>query len=255
MTKGLVALVIPFAHARHPYAGHARSRAVDASVSLTRGLAAVPAARRAVVRARIVAQPGVRAILLHSRAFRALPDDGASARRAPGGISCRCSPPACCRGPACSCGDCVAAGTSRSRPGAFAWTRFCLIWCAFVLVFFSISGSKLPSYILPIFPAAALVLGGQLERMAPRTLALLAAVIASHHLPAVARQCARLDADHRRIRRRTHAARDVLHARPLGQARVRRRRGRLRCWLGRRSAAHPSAGRQPALRRCRWPRS
>jgi hypothetical protein len=64
-------------------------------------------------------------------------------------------------------------------PGAFAWTRFCLIWCAFVLVFFSVSGSKLPSYILPIFPAAALVLGAQLERMALRPLALLAAVIAS----------------------------------------------------------------------------
>jgi len=63
--------------------------------------------------------------------------------------------------------------------GSFAWTRFCLIWCAFVLVFFSISGSKLPSYILPIFPAAALVLGGQLERMSPRTLAIFAALIAS----------------------------------------------------------------------------
>ena len=62
-------------------------------------------------------------------------------------------------------------------PGSFAWTRFCLIWCAFVLVFFSLSGSKLPSYILPIFPAAALVLGAELDRMAPRTLAALTAVI------------------------------------------------------------------------------
>jgi 4-amino-4-deoxy-L-arabinose transferase-like glycosyltransferase len=64
-------------------------------------------------------------------------------------------------------------------PGSFAWVRFCLIWCAFVLVFFSVSGSKLPSYILPIFPAAALVLGAQLERMAMRTLAGFAALIAS----------------------------------------------------------------------------
>jgi 4-amino-4-deoxy-L-arabinose transferase-like glycosyltransferase len=63
--------------------------------------------------------------------------------------------------------------------GAFAWERFCLIWSAFVLVFFSLSGSKLPSYILPIFPAAALVLGAQLERMAPRTLAGFAALITS----------------------------------------------------------------------------
>ena len=63
--------------------------------------------------------------------------------------------------------------------GSFAWPRFCLIWCAFVLVFFSISGSKLPSYILPIFPAAALVLGVQLERMSSRTLAVFATIIAS----------------------------------------------------------------------------
>ena len=63
--------------------------------------------------------------------------------------------------------------------GSFAWPRFCLIWCAFVLVFFSISGSKLPSYILPIFPAAGLVLGVQLERMSSRTLAVFATIIAS----------------------------------------------------------------------------
>jgi 4-amino-4-deoxy-L-arabinose transferase-like glycosyltransferase len=62
-------------------------------------------------------------------------------------------------------------------PGAFAWVRFCLIWCAFVLVFFSVSGSKLPSYILPIFPAAALVLGVILERMPLRILAAFAALI------------------------------------------------------------------------------
>ena len=61
--------------------------------------------------------------------------------------------------------------------GAFDWLRFCLIWCGFVLVFFSVSGSKLPSYILPIFPAAGLVLGLELERMTPRTLAALTAVI------------------------------------------------------------------------------
>jgi len=63
-------------------------------------------------------------------------------------------------------------------PQAFAWTRFCLIWSAFVLVFFSMSGSKLPSYILPIFPAAALVLGVQLERMPVRTLARFAVGLA-----------------------------------------------------------------------------
>ncbi|WPH18099.1 glycosyltransferase family 39 protein [Variovorax paradoxus] len=36
-------------------------------------------------------------------------------------------------------------------------------WCGFVLVFFSVSGSKLPSYILPMFPALALLLAQRLR--------------------------------------------------------------------------------------------
>ena len=68
---------------------------------------------------------------------------------------------------------------SASAQGTFAWVRFCLLWCAFVLVFFSASGSKLPSYILPIFPAAALVLGAALERATVRTLGAFAAVTAA----------------------------------------------------------------------------
>jgi 4-amino-4-deoxy-L-arabinose transferase-like glycosyltransferase len=68
---------------------------------------------------------------------------------------------------------------SESATQAFAWKRFCLIWCAFILVFFSVSGSKLPSYILPIFPAAALVMGATLDRMRVRTLATFAALITS----------------------------------------------------------------------------
>ncbi len=68
---------------------------------------------------------------------------------------------------------------SESGTQAFAWKRFCLIWCAFILAFFSVSGSKLPSYILPIFPAAALVMGATLDRMRVRTLAAFAALIAS----------------------------------------------------------------------------
>ena len=59
----------------------------------------------------------------------------------------------------------------------FAWAHFCLIWAAFVFVFFSLSGSKLPSYILPIFPAAALALGWQLTRIPTGTLAALTTVI------------------------------------------------------------------------------
>jgi len=63
--------------------------------------------------------------------------------------------------------------------GGFSWARFCLIWSAFILVFFSISQSKLPSYILPIFPAAALVLGWQLEAMTARSLSSLVALLAA----------------------------------------------------------------------------
>ena len=63
--------------------------------------------------------------------------------------------------------------------GGFAWAKFCLVWTAFVFVFFSLSGSKLPSYILPMVPSAALVLGWQVERMRVQTLAAFAAVLAA----------------------------------------------------------------------------
>jgi 4-amino-4-deoxy-L-arabinose transferase-like glycosyltransferase len=49
-----------------------------------------------------------------------------------------------------------------SRNG-FSWQRFALVWSAFILLFFSASGSKLPSYILPMAPALALIIGRELE--------------------------------------------------------------------------------------------
>ncbi|MEP7205567.1 MAG: glycosyltransferase family 39 protein [Casimicrobiaceae bacterium] len=52
----------------------------------------------------------------------------------------------------------------------FSWQRFALVWAGFVFVFFSVSGSKLPSYILPMFPPLALVLGWTLLRLDARTL-------------------------------------------------------------------------------------
>jgi 4-amino-4-deoxy-L-arabinose transferase-like glycosyltransferase len=60
----------------------------------------------------------------------------------------------------------------------FSWARFCLVWAAFVFVFFSLSGSKLPSYILPMFPAVALVLGWQLRDTGIRMLLVLTALLA-----------------------------------------------------------------------------
>ena len=43
-------------------------------------------------------------------------------------------------------------------------------WAAFVFVFFSASSSKLPSYILPMFPALALLLAERLQHVSARTL-------------------------------------------------------------------------------------
>ena len=48
--------------------------------------------------------------------------------------------------------------------------RFLLLWCVLIFLFFSASGSKLPSYILPIFPALALLLGRVLCDVSFKTL-------------------------------------------------------------------------------------
>ncbi len=52
----------------------------------------------------------------------------------------------------------------------FQINRFLLIWAAFIFVFFSLSGSKLPAYILPVFPALVLLLAPILGKAEPRTL-------------------------------------------------------------------------------------
>jgi 4-amino-4-deoxy-L-arabinose transferase-like glycosyltransferase len=56
--------------------------------------------------------------------------------------------------------------------------RMLLIWAVFIFVFFSASGSKLPSYILPIAPALALLIACHLEQVSYRALALNAGLIA-----------------------------------------------------------------------------
>jgi 4-amino-4-deoxy-L-arabinose transferase-like glycosyltransferase len=43
--------------------------------------------------------------------------------------------------------------------------RLLSIWCCVVFVFFSLSGSKLPPYILPLFPAACVILGRLMTEM------------------------------------------------------------------------------------------
>ena len=47
----------------------------------------------------------------------------------------------------------------------FSPERLLIAWIGVVFLFFSASGSKLPSYILPVFPAIALLVGAQLARI------------------------------------------------------------------------------------------
>ena len=60
-----------------------------------------------------------------------------------------------------------------SDENGFNWQRFALVWSAVIFIFFSASGSKLPSYVLPIFPALALPIGWQLTTLPDTMLARL----------------------------------------------------------------------------------
>ncbi len=72
---------------------------------------------------------------------------------------------------------------SHARVGkSFNPERFLLVWVVFIYVFFSMSGSKLPPYLLPMFPALALLMGKQLAEMNEHRLFWLIAPI----LPVVA---------------------------------------------------------------------
>ena len=64
---------------------------------------------------------------------------------------------------------CARAWRAQSEPG-FNARRFLLLWVALIFIFFSASGSKLPSYILPLLPALALLCGDWLTRATPRAL-------------------------------------------------------------------------------------
>ena len=71
------------------------------------------------------------------------------------------------------------AAAARRRPLlAFNPQRFLLAWSVLVFAFFSVSDSKLFGYILPIFPALAMLLGDWLPRIGARALAWLCATAA-----------------------------------------------------------------------------
>ncbi len=59
---------------------------------------------------------------------------------------------------------------SRRTATTFQPRRFLLLWCLVVFTFFSVSSSKLPSYILPLFPALALLLADALPRIGRKAL-------------------------------------------------------------------------------------
>ena len=61
----------------------------------------------------------------------------------------------------------LAAGFRREAGRRFQPQRFLLVWVALVFVFFSASSSKLASYVLPIFPALAALIGLHLAAYAP----------------------------------------------------------------------------------------
>ncbi|HET7548463.1 MAG TPA: phospholipid carrier-dependent glycosyltransferase [Usitatibacter sp.] len=75
----------------------------------------------------------------------------------------------------------------RGEAGArFQPLRVALAWCAFVVLFFSASGSKLPTYVLPVFPVLGIVLGRYLADAPPRRLGLWAALGAALAIPLAA---------------------------------------------------------------------
>ncbi len=53
---------------------------------------------------------------------------------------------------------------------SFNAARFLTIWAVFIYLFFSVSGSKLPSYLLPMFPALALLMARRLVGIRERVL-------------------------------------------------------------------------------------
>ncbi len=60
---------------------------------------------------------------------------------------------------------------AEARLTSFRPLRFALIWSLFIFIFFSASSSKLPAYLLPVFPPLALVIGYFLHDTPARKLA------------------------------------------------------------------------------------
>ena len=59
---------------------------------------------------------------------------------------------------------------TKVNANGFSWQRFGIIWSIFVFAFFSVSASKLPFYLLPMFPVLVLLAASVLERVPARVL-------------------------------------------------------------------------------------
>jgi len=63
---------------------------------------------------------------------------------------------------------CVQAWRRRAPSGSFSPEVLLLAWVTTIFVFFSVSGSKLPAYVLPAVPAIALLAGAHMARLSER---------------------------------------------------------------------------------------
>lgn len=75
-------------------------------------------------------------------------------------------------------GQSLWSGWRNAPPARFQPRKMLLAWAGFIFLFFSFSGSKLPSYILPIFPALALLIACYLEQASPKALMFTASLMA-----------------------------------------------------------------------------
>ena len=64
-------------------------------------------------------------------------------------------------------GALIQAWTERRREFSPSWLLVC--WFVVIFAFFSVSHSKLPGYIIPVFPALALIIGNRLDRLLGHT--------------------------------------------------------------------------------------
>jgi 4-amino-4-deoxy-L-arabinose transferase-like glycosyltransferase len=70
-------------------------------------------------------------------------------------------------------------GLRHAEAAVFQPGRMLAVWAIFIFVFFSVSSSKLPSYILPIFPALALLIACYLEQSSHKAVSASAWLLAA----------------------------------------------------------------------------